>query len=63
MPRSAAISAWVNGPGATDKCIRVRHLAWLKPIGLRRSSNFSRQARAVPCKSGPNESTSVFKAN
>jgi len=32
------------------------------PLSLAQT-NFSRQARAVPCKSGPNTSTSLFKAN
>jgi hypothetical protein len=30
-----------------ERCISVRHLAWLRPMGLRRWSSFCRQARAV----------------
>ena len=59
MPRSDAISACVKGPDAADKCINVRHFAWLRPIGFRRSSSFNRHARAVPWRSGPKRSTSL----
>src|SRR5438067_8519265 len=52
-PSRAAISVYVSASGARDRCKRVRHFAWLKPIGLRRSSSFCRQARAVPCSNGP----------
>ena len=47
-PSRAAISAWVSASPASYKCISVRHFAWLKPIGFRRSSSFCRHARAVP---------------
>src|SRR5438874_12090014 len=39
-----------------DRCISVRHFAWLRPMGLRRSSSFWRHARAVPWINWPNVS-------
>src|SRR4029453_1293856 len=48
-PSRRAISACVSASCAIERCSSVRHLAWLSPIGLRRSSSFCRHARAVPC--------------
>ena len=48
-PNRAAISACVRASCAIERCISVRHLAWLRPMGLRRWSSFCRHARAVPC--------------
>ena len=39
-PSRAAISAWVSASPAIDKCISVRHFAWLSPIGLSRCVQF-----------------------
>jgi hypothetical protein len=47
IPSLAAISACVSTSSARERWSRVRHLAWLNPIGFRRASSFKRQLRAV----------------